>query len=221
VTARQGCPERSSWLAIFARAYARVAVDLAPLRRAYLSFPTPHLYEHPESVACVAVNREIDGEDAVLFTQMRCPEREPLARLDAHLKAARTAPLTDLSSYRMARRFNWLPGPLRRAAWWFGLNVTGRQRAKRLGTFGISAYAALGAHSLHPLSPLTGLLNYGPLDADGSLDVRIVYDHRVMDGVTIARALRRLEEVLNDELSEEMRLLGAEQRRNAVARRSA
>ena len=32
------------------------------------------------------------------------------------------------------------------------------------------------------------------------LDVRIIYDHRVMDGSTVARALADLEEVLNHEL---------------------
>ena len=221
VTARQACLARPGWTAIFAKAYARVAVDVAALRRAYLVFPTAHLYEHPESVATVAINRPVHGEDGVLFAQMRCPEGQPLERLDAHLKFARSADLTELSSYRMAMRIARLWGPIRRLAWWWGLNLSGRQRAKRFGTFGVSAYGRLGAESLHPLSPLTGLLNYGPLDSAGELNVRIVYDHRVLDGVTVARALHRLEEVLEDEVKEELRQLAARQRQAPAERRSA
>jgi hypothetical protein len=37
--------------------------------------------------------------------------------------------------------------------------------------------------------------------------VRVVYDHRTMDGCTVARALGALEEVFNDELLKEMRCL--------------
>jgi hypothetical protein len=39
--------------------------------------------------------------------------------------------------------------------------------------------------------------------------VRIVYDHRAMDGCTIARALAALEEVFNGELLQEMSRLCA------------
>jgi pyruvate/2-oxoglutarate dehydrogenase complex dihydrolipoamide acyltransferase (E2) component len=35
--------------------------------------------------------------------------------------------------------------------------------------------------------------------------VRIVYDHRVVNGATVARALARLEEILNTSLAEEIR----------------
>ena len=40
------------------------------------------------------------------------------------------------------------------------------------------------------------LLNYGPIGEDGSANVRIHYDHRVMDGANVARALERFEEIL-------------------------
>jgi hypothetical protein len=80
----------------------------------------------------------------------------------------------------------------------------GRQRANYFGTFGVSVYSALGAESLHPLSPLTTTLNYGVFAPDGSADVRLVYDHRVTDGATVARALTRLEDVLNTALRAEL-----------------
>jgi hypothetical protein len=59
------------------------------------------------------------------------------------------------------------------------------------------------------LSPLTTTLNYGPVQEDGTVVVRIIYDHRAMDGCTIARALAALEEVFNGELLQEMSRLCA------------
>src|SRR5438067_1553569 len=55
--ARGRAAPRPSWCAIFTKAYGIVARDWPPLRRSYLSFPTPHLYQHPSTVATVAVER--------------------------------------------------------------------------------------------------------------------------------------------------------------------
>jgi hypothetical protein len=99
-----------------------------------------------------------------------------------------------------------VPRPLRRLLWWVGLNI-GRQRGNFFGTFGVSVYSALNAESLHPLSPLTALLNYGVIDKNGRVTARIMYDHRVMDGATIARALGRMEEILNSVILDEIRSL--------------
>ncbi len=43
-----------------------------------------------------------------------------------------------------------------------------------------------------------------PFDDEGNVNVRIVYDHRVLDGATVARALARLEEVLTGEIAVEL-----------------
>jgi hypothetical protein len=98
---------------------------------------------------------------------------------------------------------------LRRALWWVCLNVWGRKRAHFMGTFGLSTYSSLGATSLHPLTPLTYTLNYGVIGANGDVTVRLVYDHRVVDGAFIARALRDLERVLNCEILSELRTMQA------------
>jgi hypothetical protein len=89
---------------------------------------------------------------------------------------------------------------MRRLLWWYALNWSGYNRARTLGTFGISVYSGLGAEGLHPLSPLTTTLNYGVISADGNVEVRIVYDHRVLDGSTVARALGDLEKVLTEDI---------------------
>ena len=204
VAARRAAAARPAWVAIFAKAFARVAAEVPELRRAYLAFPRPHLYEHPESIAAVAVEREYRGENAVFFTHLRTPDRQTLGDLDAHLRRFREEPVERFGSCRLALRVSRLWRPLRRMAWWCGLNISGRSRAKRFGTFGVSVYSGLGADSLHPISPLTSLLNYGPISPRGRADVRVVYDHRVLDGATVARALGRLEEVLAGEIVAEL-----------------
>src|SRR5437667_11062980 len=57
VAARQAARPRPSWAAIFTKAYGFVSAAWPELRRSYLSFPRPHLYEHPVTVATVAVER--------------------------------------------------------------------------------------------------------------------------------------------------------------------
>ena len=105
---------------------------------------------------------------------------------------------------RFALRFARLPTALRRLMWWLALEVDGASRARKVGTFAVSVYSGLGAESLHPLSPLTATLNYGVIGPDGTVPVRIIYDHRVMDGSTVARALARLETILDQDMADEL-----------------
>jgi hypothetical protein len=203
VAARKVAADRPPWTAVFAKALALVAAEVPELRRAYCKFPWPHLYEYPASVAAVTVERDYRGEKAVLTVRVKDPARRPLAEVADLIRRGMTEPVDEVKDFRRALRVSGLPRLLRRLLWWVGLNV-GRQRANYFGTFGVSVYSALGAESLHPLSPLTSTLNYGVFAADGTVDVRLVYDHRVADGATVARALARLEEVLNTALRDEL-----------------
>lgn len=211
--ARARAADRPGWCAIFLKGYALVAARMPELRRAYLGWPWPRLYEHPANVASVAVARDYRGEPAVLFAHFRSPERQTLAELEAHLRHFKGAPVESVGLYRRALRVSRLPRPLRRLLWWVGLNSSGPKRAQRMGTLGLSAYSSLGAESLHPLSPLTTTLCYGVIEADGAVDVRLVYDHRVLDGATVAGALAALDAALAGEILGELR--GLEQRRAA------
>src|SRR5205823_4346706 len=92
--------------------------------------------------------------------------------------------------------------------WWLSLHWSGAKRAKRMGTMGLSVYAGLGASSLHPLSPLSYVLNYGVMDDAGRIEVRLIYDHRIVDGATIARALTTMEEIMLGPIQNELRDLG-------------
>jgi hypothetical protein len=206
VAARAACQERPRWTAIFTKAYAFMAREFPEFRRAYIKIPWPHLYEYPASNASVMIERDYRGEPGLFPISIKEPARQSLREIGRQLDHASTAPVEEIKDFRRTIQFARLPRPLRRALWWICLNI-GRQRGNYFGTFGVSVYSALNAESLHPLSPLTSLLNYGVMSSDGALDVRIIYDHRVMNGATVARALARLEEILNSIILEEVRAL--------------
>src|SRR5262245_25090503 len=143
--ARQQARTRPSWCALFTKAFAMVAEKRPQLRRAYVSFPWAHLYEHPVSVASIAVERRVGDEDAVLFAQIRDPEHHTPEQLDSFLKDCKDRPVESIGTFRRALRVSRFPRFLRRFLWWVGLNWSGYKRARNLGTFGVSVYSGLGA----------------------------------------------------------------------------
>jgi hypothetical protein len=211
--ARSRTAPRVGWCSIFTRAYAMVACEYPELRRAYMPFPLPHFYEHPISIASVALERDYRGEKAVFFAHLRFPDRQSLSALEAHLERFRREPVESVGLFRRALAVSRLPRPLRRLIWWVGLYSSGPKRAARMGTFGVSVYSGLGAESYNHHTPVTTSLNYGVIGEGGDVAVRVIYDHRVMDGGTVARALRRLEEVLNTDILAELEQQAREQRR--------
>ena len=113
VAARQTAAPRPSWAAIFLKAYGFVCAARPELRRCYLPFPLPHLYEHPISVASVAIERRIGDEDAVLFGHIGSPEQLSLSELHRRLTAFKEQPLERIGAFRRILRISALPGPLR------------------------------------------------------------------------------------------------------------
>ncbi len=202
--ARAQLHPRPSWTAIFLKGYALLSAETPELRRAYVKLPWPQLYEYPVSVASLAHEREHCGERVVLLDRIKEPERRSIAELGVTIQASRSLPVMEVKEFRRALKMAKAPALLRRLLMWFGLNI-GRQRANYFGTFQLSVYSGLGAESLNPLTPLTTLLNYGRIGEDGSVDVRIHYDHRVMDGANVARALERLEEIMNTAVADELK----------------
>jgi hypothetical protein len=206
---REAIPSPPSWTAIFLKAYGLVCGRLPELRRAYVRWPRPHLYQHPFSIGSVIVERQVDDEAALLAAKVRAPEEHSLAAVQGHLHRFKHAPVWDVSDFRQLLRLARLPGPLRRFLFWHSLNWSGAKRAKRFGTFLVSSYGSLGAEQDHPLCPLTTLLTFGPVGTDGDVVVRLVYDHRVTDGRVIARALAELDRVLREEVADELELSAA------------
>src|SRR4051794_15817874 len=206
VAARAACHSRPRWTAIFVKAFALVAQEVPELRRAYVKLPWAHLYEFPTSKAVIMTERDYHGEPALCPISVKDPASQPLSAIGELIERASTAQLESIKEFKRWKRIARMPRPLRRLLWWLGLNI-GRQRGNFYGTFAVSVYSALNAESLHPLSMYTALLNYGVIDGNGHVTVRIIYDHRVMDGATVARALQCMEKILNSVVLEEVQSL--------------
>ena len=185
------------WAALFVRAFARVAARRPELRRSYQSYPWPHLYEADRSVASVAVAREFEGESAVFFGLIDSPDRLSLPELAERLLDFKTLPIESVRPFARLVRYTRYPRPVRRVVWWLGLNLSGKHRARTIGTFGLSTVAGAGSSLLNLISPIAFALNYGPIDSTGMIEIRLNFDHRVLDGLTAAEALKEMEVELN------------------------
>jgi hypothetical protein len=187
IEARALAAQRPGWAAIFVKAFALVAKDEPVLRTLYVKWPWPHFYELPCSVATVAIARVEDGEACVLPEKIASPETMSLTEIDALIRHAKNAPIDQVPAFRKIMRTTRLLLPFRRLFWAVGLNF-GRQRANWFGSFGVTSVAA-----------------YGVVEADQNIGVIIRWDHRITDAALIAKTLARLEQVLNTEISAELR----------------
>jgi hypothetical protein len=198
---------RPSWLPIFFKAYAAVAATRPALRRMFVSWPWPRLYEHDENVGSIVISRQLEGDEALLFLQISAPEKRSLVELDALITDARVRPLDEIAAFRRQLRFARLPRFVRRAMYGVAMNWLTFQRVRYFGTFGMSVLASMGIANLSTWTPWTTMIHYTPFDAFDSMHLRIAIDHRVLDGLEVAYALREMEEVLNGSLLEEVRQL--------------
>src|SRR5262245_5806441 len=205
VAARRRWNPRPSWCAMFTKAFAVVAAHYPELRRSYMTFPWPRLYEHPVNVATINLERETPEEKIVIYAHLTSPETHSLADVDAFVRDFQDRPLEQILEYKRARRMSMIPWPFRRLVWWGGLNISGGLRAHNFGTFGISSTAAQGAGLVKLIPLLTATIHYGMFDEAGRIDMRLSFDHRVLDGAVAARALTEMEEVMNGEILRELR----------------
>jgi hypothetical protein len=202
--ARAQVANAPGWAAIFVKAFAMVAREQPALRTLYIKWPRPFLYELPRSVAMLTIARTEDGEDCVLLERVTAPDEIPLVKVDALIRHAKEAPASEVPAFRKMLAVTRLPLPLRRLLWTIGLNL-GRHRAKFFGSYGVTSVAAYGPGELHALSPGPFVLSYGALGPDQAIDVVLRWDHRVTDAAPMAKALIRLEQVLNGEIAAEIR----------------
>jgi hypothetical protein len=202
--ARALAAQPSGWAAIFVKAFALVARDQPVLRTLYGKWPWPHFLELPNSVAMVAIARVEDGQDCILQEKVAWPDAMPLTGIDAQIRRAKHAPIEEIPNFRKILRATRLPLPLRRLIWAVGLNLP-RLHANNFGSFGVTSVAAYGPGELHALSAGPFLVTYGVVNADQTIDVLIRWDHRITDAALIAGVLTRLEQVLNGEISAELR----------------
>jgi hypothetical protein len=169
----------------------------------FVAYPTPRLYEHPFSVASISIHRDDpNGGKRLIWGRLDNPEDSGLVPIQKRLDQVTRGPLNEV--FKDGMRLERLPSPLRRLSWWLAMNVQGRQRAKKIGTFSISTLA--GENSLNRGHPLvtTSSLAYSRCSDDGACLVTLIADHRVVDGMLAAQALGLLETKLVGQVLDEL-----------------
>jgi len=202
--ARSQCAQRPLWMTIFTKAYGLVSRNFPELRRAYVKLPWPQFYEYAKPVAMLPLGIEYRGEEGIFTIRIGNPGAMRLADIDSRIRNAKAAPIEKIADFRRLQRVSHLPLPIRYPLQWLALNLGGL-RANFFGTFLIGGVSELGIESQHMLSPISNSLSYGVISPDGDVNVRMYWDHRVMDGAVVARALAQLERTLNGEIADELR----------------
>ena len=195
-------PRRISWAALFAKAFGMVAQEFPALRQTWYRWPLAHLYQHPHSVASVAVHREYRNEPWVFWGLIESPETMSLAELEDCMQSFQESPPGVI--FRAQLKLTSWPMPIRRLIWSWNLAIAKRKRAERFGTFFLSTVGSRGTEIQVPPSVHTGCLTYGPIAANGECRVTLAYDHRVMDGVYVADCLKALESHLSKSIRQEV-----------------
>ncbi len=197
---RKNSSVRIGWSAIFIKAFALMASRDPQLGRCFMSWPRHHLYEHPHQGCRIAVNRTLDGEECLFFYRIERPEDLSLVEIQKLIDHAQNAPVEEFPLFSRYQTFGRMPSLLRRIVWWLSMNTSGSWRASLTGTFGLTTVAALGSTSVHPPTLGNIVLTSGALTSEGTMRVTFVYDHRVHDGGTIAKAIKEFENVINTEI---------------------
>ncbi len=184
---------RLSWNVLMMKAYGIVCAQRPELRQIYVSFPWPHLYQHPDSICMITMIREYRGEQRLFFARFADPEKLSLRQLQNRYDFFRRAPVDEIKQFRHQMTFAKFPWFLRRAAWWTMFNLWPSKRATHMGTFGMSLSGYQGAFGSQHLGPNTSIIGVDPRPRKGLSKLLYTFDHRIIDGkpaTDIVEALR-------------------------------
>ena len=119
--ARKRHPEQPPWSALFAKGFALVAREIAPLRQVYVGFPTPRIFEYHESFVSIAYELNVEGEAIVLPVRIRRADQIPLTGFRYKLDEMRDGYLARRGFYRILEVLSHFPVLIRRPIWWIVL----------------------------------------------------------------------------------------------------
>jgi len=208
---------RIGWAAIFTKAYAIVARD-RPALRSWLvpgRLPLvgrPRWAPSPVGVVSLAMSRprtedipptdRLLDPEAIWWARIREPDALSLPALQAEIARYATAPVDEV--FKRQLELALVPQLLRRLVLRWNMRSRSAKRALRVGTFSLSTLAGEGcSNRMHPTF-LTTSLAYAPLDDAGRMTVTLLADHRLLDGVPVARALAALEQTITGTIAEEL-----------------
>jgi len=202
--AKANSHQKIGWTSIFIKAMGLASVEFDELRQSWMPFPYVHIYQHPVPIASASINRVVDDREAVVFGMIQKPESKPLVETTEALHFFKNSPIDSVSLLNRMRRTSKLPWPIRSLVWNYGLYLSGYCKAKNFGTFAVSSVSQSDSNTLNLLSPLTSALNYGPVSDFGDCTIRLTFDHRVIDGIAVAKVLSFIDEAVNTTIREEL-----------------
>ncbi len=188
---------------LWMKALALVGQRRPELRTAYLPFPWARLYEHPECVCSVVVERTWQGVQALFFEQITAPEQRSLAELDRMMRKLKNVPIEDNGSFRRLIRYSRPPVLVRRLFWSGMLYWWGWLRTKCTGTFALNSFPTGGVITQSAMAA-SFVLYYGLVEPNGDAQIQIFYDHRIMDGFEVFRIVRAVDATMNRDLAAEL-----------------
>jgi hypothetical protein len=194
----------AGWTAIWTKSLALVARRRPELRTLCLPLPWARLYIHPDIVCTVVIERTWQDAAAVFFEQVAAPDRRSLRELDEMLRRLKQQPVESVGSFRRLIRYARLPVLLRRLIWSLALNWSGSLRMRYFGSAALNPFP-VGGHVTQSAMPVSFMLYFGLIEANGDADIQIFYDHRVMDGVEAYRIVRDLEATMNRDIVAELK----------------
>ncbi|MFN9852094.1 MAG: hypothetical protein ACK57P_09780 [Planctomycetota bacterium] len=197
--ARRQSPLKMGWAALLTSIYSQISQDIPELRDIYVEKPFPYLYRHPHPVASITIQRKDDrSSERLVWGRLQNAQQQPLEKIQKEIAGFTTAPID--SFFRDGLAMERRPRLLRKLTWWILMQWSGRRRAKHLGTVSLSSLGGWGAMNAHyPLVTTTGL-SMGPIQSNGSCEVILLCDHRVLDGALAAEVLSLLENRLQGEV---------------------
>ncbi len=203
--ARRSVPRPPPWHALVIKALGLASVRMPELRRAYLPYPWPRLYEAPYSVASVVFDRDFRGEPATFMVPLVRPEERPLADIQDKVRKWKDDPVEAHGVLRRLVRNAKPPRPIRRLVWAGALYWNGFLRARNFGTFAVNSVAAVRSRMLMFKTPISSVWYYGAVSGSGTMDMQVAFDHRVVDGGMAGRIAGVVEEVFNTVLVAEVK----------------
>lgn len=201
--ARQWAEPSPSWSAILLKAVALVSQSHSCLRQQYVSFPWPHLYEHPSTMAHIAVTRQ-EGDASILFPMIvPKPENLSIQELDAFFARTQSLEAEETPELRKMEKLARLPRPIRRLIWWKRC-LSARLRAQHLGTVAVNVQWDGEPLTYSPLS--VRLPTFTPLAiTDGEMEVCFRFDPRVIDRTEAVKVLDGLQRAIQQDILSELR----------------
>ncbi len=195
---RKQCAKPISWYAIFIKAFAYISQQYPELRQHLFSYPYTYLYQYSRVVAVLAIEREIQNENMVMYLKIDSPEKLSLESIAQMIHDSKTQAPEENLNFRRFLKFNRFPFLLRRLYWWMGIHLP-IFRLHYFGTFGVTG-AGKDLTSLSIKSPVG--INFVFNSQTGLF--RLFWDHRLFDGVIVNHMLNDLEYYLNGPILQEL-----------------